>query len=221
MMSFVIQAGSKGSFTPVPPGMHLARCYRIIDLGTQQSEYMGVTKHLPKLMMQWEVHSEDDNGNPLLTTKGEPMTISKNYTVSLSENATLRKDLIAWRGRDFTPEELKGFELGNVLGHWAMISVSRSTGNNGKEYTNINTINPVPPNIKKQGLPEAYNITQMFVLDNPDMTIWETFSDGLKAKIEKAPEWSSRMSYAPVPVKDSRPAPEKKTYEDLDDDLPF
>jgi len=221
-MSFVIQAGgSSGGFTPVPPGMHLARCYRIVDLGTQQSEYMGVTKNLPKLMMQWEVHGEDDAGNLLVTSKGEPMTISKNYTVSLSENATLRKDLATWRGRDFTSDELKGFELGNVLGHWAMISVSQSIGNNGKEYTNINTINPVPANIKKRGLPEAYNKNQMFVLNDPDMAIWETFSDGLKAKIEKSPEWQSRrVTHAPqasaAPV--VKPAVQ---YDDLEDDLPF
>ena len=213
-MSFVIQASSGGGFTPVPPGMHLARCYRIIDLGTQQSEYMGVVRQQPKLMMQWEVHSEDDAGNLLVTSKGEPMTISKNYTVSLSENATLRKDLATWRGRDFTSDELKGFELGNVLGHWAMISVGRAMGNNGKEYTNITTINPVPPNIKKQGLPDGHNKTQMFVLNDPDMEIFESFSDGLKAKIEKSPEWQSRrVTHAPRPV-----ASEKY---DIDDDLPF
>lgn len=216
-MSFVIQASSGGSFTPVPPGMHLARCYRIVDLGTQQSEYMGVTKHLPKLMMQWEVHSEDDNGSPLVTSKGEPMTISKNYTVSLSENSTLRKDLVSWRGRDFTSDELKGFELGNVLGHWAMISVSCSTGNNGKEYTNINTINPVPANIKKQGLPESYNSAVMFVLNKPDMAIWETFSDGLKAKIEKSPEWQSRQVTHSQPVSQ----PKSGSYDLEEDDLPF
>lgn len=218
-MSFVISMGGGGGFTPVPPGMHLARCYRIVDLGTQQSEYMGVTKNLPKLMMQWEVHSEDDLGNPLVTSKGEPMTISKNYTVSLSENSTLRKDLISWRGRDFTPEELKGFELGNVLGHWAMISVSRSVGNNGKEYTNINTINPVPPNIKKQGLPEAYNSTQMFVLNDPDMSIWETLSDGLKAKIEKSPEWQSRqVTHTAKPIQPVRP---EAKVDEFEDDIPF
>jgi hypothetical protein len=207
----MIRADNEKRYQPVPPGMHLARCYRIIDLGTQPSDRWG---NKPKLMMQWEVHSEDDAGNLLVTSKGEPMTISKNYTVSLSENATLRKDLATWRGRDFTSDELKGFELGNVLGHWAMISVGNAMGNNGKEYTNITTINPVPPNIKKQGLPDGHNKTQMFVLNDPDMEIFESFSDGLKAKIEKSPEWQSRrVTHAPRPV-----AGEKY---DIDDDLPF
>jgi len=58
-------------------------------------------------MFKFEVHGEDDQGNPLVTSKGEPMSISKNYTASLSDMATLREDLKNWRGRDFTPEELR------------------------------------------------------------------------------------------------------------------
>lgn len=32
---YVEDSGGK-DFVPVPPGLHLARCYRIIDLGTQR-----------------------------------------------------------------------------------------------------------------------------------------------------------------------------------------
>ena len=53
------ESGGGGSFTPVPPGMHLARCYRIIDLGTQESTYQGTVKKLPKVMLQFEVHGEE------------------------------------------------------------------------------------------------------------------------------------------------------------------
>ena len=96
------ESGGGGTFTPVPPGMYLARCYRIVDLGTQKSEYLGQIKNLPKVMLQFEVHGEDDAGKPLVTAKGEPMSISKNFTLSLAEKATLRKDLQTWRGREFT-----------------------------------------------------------------------------------------------------------------------
>ena len=60
-MALIAKEG-EGTFTPVPPGMHLARCYRVVDLGTQKSEYLGTIKHLPKVMLQFEVHGEDDNG---------------------------------------------------------------------------------------------------------------------------------------------------------------
>ncbi len=123
------ESGGGGTFTPVPPGMYLARCYRIVDLGTQKSEYLGQIKNLPKVMLQFEVHGEDDAGKPLVTAKGEPMSISKNFTLSLAEKATLRKDLQTWRGKEFTADELRGFQIDNVLGAWAMIAISapRST----------------------------------------------------------------------------------------------
>ena len=216
-MSLTAKDSGGGSFTPVAPGMHLARCYRIVDLGTQKSEYQGQVKHLQKVMIQFEVHGEDDNGNPLVTDKGEPMSISKNFTLSLAEKATLRKDLQAWRGRDFTSDELRGFELKNVLGAWAMITAAKSTGNNGKEYTNIVSINPVPVTIKKAGLPEGFNKLNMFVISDPDMELFKTFGNGLKEKIQSSPEWRARNGDVPA----SKPGSEGSGFDDMDDDIPF
>jgi hypothetical protein len=207
--------GGGGEFTPVPPGMHLARCYRVVDVGTQESTYLGVIKHLHKVMLQFEVHGEDDTGAPILTTKGEPMSISKNFTLSLAEMATLRKDLQTWRGREFTADELRGFELKNVLGAWAMISVIKAMGNNGKEYTNIAAIMSVPAAIKKSGLPEGHNELKLFSIDEPDMTLFESFSNHLKEKIGKSPEWQARGGKA-APTKSSA-----GSFADMADDIPF
>ena len=79
------ESGGGGTFTPVPPGMYLARCYRIVDMGTQITTWKGVSKEQPKVMLQFEVHSEDADGNAVVTDKGEPMSISKNFTASLEE----------------------------------------------------------------------------------------------------------------------------------------
>jgi len=219
-MSLTAKDSGGGSFTPVAPGMHLARCYRIVDLGTQKSEYQGQVKHLQKVMIQFEVHGEDDNGNALVTAKGEPMSISKNFTLSLSEKATLRIDLQAWRGRDFTADELRGFELKNVLGAWAMITAAKSAGNNGKEYTNIISINPVPVAIKKAGLPEGFNKLAMFVIENPDMELFDTFGNGLKEKIQGSPEWRARNGGQEQPPA-RKPTNTGSGFDDMDDDIPF
>ena len=216
-MSLTARDSGGGSFTPVSPGMHLARCYRIVDMGTQKPEFQGQAKHLQKVMLQFEVHGEDDSGKPLVTAKGEPMSISKNFTLSLAEKATMRKDLQAWRGRDFTPEELRGFELKNVLGAWAMITASKALGGNGKEYTNIVSINPVPVAIKKAGMPEGFNKLAMFVISNPDMELFETFGNGLKEKITSSPEWRARS-----PAPQSAPGSMGSGFDDMDDDsIPF
>lgn len=219
-MSLTAKDSGGGSFTPVSPGMHLARCYRIVDLGTQKSEYQGQIKHLQKVMIQFEVHGEDESGKELVTAKGEPMSISKNFTLSLAEKATLRKDLQAWRGKDFTADELRGFELKNVLGAWAMITVAKSVGNNGKDYTNIMSINPVPVAIKKAGLPVSFNNMAMFVIDNPDMDLFETFGNGLKEKIASSPEWRARNGGQPQQPA-NKPGSTGSGFDDMDDDIPF
>ena len=215
-MSFYVE-DKGGNFERCPAGMHLARCYRIVDLGTQPSEYLGQVKHLPKVMLQFEVYGEDDAGKPLVTAKGEPMTISKNFTLSLAEKATLRKDLQTWRGRDFTAEELRGFSIDNVLGAWAMISIKKSPGNNGQEYTNIANINSVPKAMKVN-LPEGHNKCVAFYLDTPDMDLFETFSESLRAKIERSPEWQARKG---TQRDKQQYAAAKGGFVDVDDDIPF
>jgi len=217
-MGLVAKETGGTNFVPVPVGMHLARCYRVIDLGTQKTTWQGAEKHLPKVMLQFEVHGNDDSGKPIVTNKGEPMTISKNYTNSLGEKATLRQDLKSWRGRDFTPLEREGFELKNVLGIWAMITVATSTGQDGKEYTNIANINPVPSIMKQAGLPEGFNKTGVFWIEQPDMEMFETFSDNLKKKIQAAPEWKD--AYNTVYQKEQI-AGANSGFDDMADDMPF
>jgi hypothetical protein len=196
--------GKTSDFIPVPSGMHLARCYRIVDLGTQKSVWQDKTKHLHKIMIQWEIHSEDDDGKPLRTAKGEPMSISKNYTNVLGEKATLRTDLASWRGRDFTEEERRGFNLKNILGQWCMLTVARTPGKNGKEYSNIVAVSPVPAAIKKNGLPEGYNDIALFSLAAPDLSMFATFSESLQAKIAQSPEWQNRQPSAPEQIQDEQ-----------------
>ena len=213
-MALIAKSNGESNFVPVPQGMHLARCYRIVDLGTQKSEYQGQVKHLSKVMLQFEIHGNDDDNKPIVTQKGEPMSINKNFTLSLAEKATLRKDLQTWRGREFTEDELRGFELKNVLGAWAMISVIKALGNNGKEYTNIAAIMSVPSAIKKAGIPEGHNDLTLFSIDEPDMTLFDSFSNGLKEKIGKSPEWQSRG-------KSSAPKAPAGPFDDMSDDIPF
>jgi len=209
-------SGGGGGFTPVPTGMHLARCYRVIDLGTQNSTFQGVLTKKPKVMFQFEVWGEDDAGNSIVTAKGEPMSISKNFTLSLVEKATLRKDLQTWRGREFTQQELNGFELKNVLGVWAMISVIKAMGNDGNEYTNISAIMPVPLAIKRGGMPQGHNDLKEFSIDEPDMELFSTFSNGLKEKIQKSPEWQAQEK---SPAR--KPTNTGSGFDDLDSDMPF
>jgi hypothetical protein len=192
-MSLIAKAEANSStFTPVPTGMHLGRCFRVVDLGTQKSTYKGTDKFQRKVLIQFEIHSEDAQGNPLLTDKGEPMSISKRYTLSLYENSSLSKDLESWRGSAFTADERRGFDLEKLLGVWAMLNVTKSIGGDGKEYTNIETINPVPMQIKKAGLPDPHNDTMIYSIQNSDEDTFNKLSEGVRKTIEASPEFQDK-----------------------------
>jgi hypothetical protein len=198
----------EGNYKQVPAGTYLARCYRFVDMGTQTAVYDGETKSRHVVMIQWEVHGSDENGEDLVTHKGEPLTITKNYTASINEASTLRKHLRAWRGRDFTPEEEKGFKMENILGQWCMVTVEESAGSNGRMYTNVSSVSPVHATLKKN-LPQGYNQPDFFSLADRNMAVFERLSDRIKEKIQAAPEWSAKKA-----------APASVSVDD-DEDIPF
>lgn len=218
-MGLTARATGGGSFKPLPPGMHLARCYRIIDLGTQKVEWKGAVKLQPKVLVQWEVHGEDEEGNPLVTDKGDPLSISKTYTLSMGDNSRLRTDLKSWRGRDFTVEEMTGFHLRNILDKWCMLTVTHVTGDDGKTYANVSSVNPVPSHLRKAGLPDGINEARFFDLDNPDMALFDALGDKLRAKIQSAPEWPKNRSPAERYQQEQNQS--AQSLADMDDDIPF
>jgi hypothetical protein len=67
--------------------------------------------------------------------------------------------------------------------------VIERAGQNGQTYSNVDGVTPVPSIIKQNGLPQAVNKNEMFNLQEPDMALFETFSDNLKTKIMASPEW--------------------------------
>jgi hypothetical protein len=180
---------------------------------------MGQTKYLHKIMVGWEIHGTDDNGKQLKMMDGRPFAIFKNYTFSWSEKANLRLDLQSWRGKPFTQEEMRKFDLKNVLGAWCMLNIIERAGQNGKTYSNVDGVTPVPAIIKQNGLPQPVNANELFNLQTPDMAMFEKFSDHLKAKIQSSPEWEKLQGKQSAPAQvTTNPI---STGFDEDDDIPF
>ena len=221
-MSFYVEAPAS-SFKPVPAGMHLARLYRFIDLGTQENKFNGeVTGYVRKVKFVWEVHGQDEEGNPLVTDKGEPMIITKDYTLSWGEKANLRKDLESWRNKPYTPEEQRRFDLKKVLNNWCMLNVTHKPKKKGDGvYANVIGVTPVPSalryKINKEGeqisiLPEPFNPVSYFMISEPDMELFESFSKFLKEEIMKSPEWQALAK---------KPVQQGSGFDDMEDDIPF
>lgn len=191
-MGFIAKdSGGEGNFKKVPPGVYVARCYSLIDMGTQVTDGQYGSKEQHKIRIGFEIFGDDDAGNPLtidMDGKMMPLTISKTYTLSLHEKAGLRKDLAAWRGRDFTDEEAKAFDVSKLMGVYCMLNITTSE-NNGKTYTNIAGITPLPQALKN-AKPAAVHDNITFDLDQPDWTAFQNFHEKLQETIKKSPEFA-------------------------------
>lgn len=211
-MGFIAKDSGGGDFKRVPAGAYIGRCYSVIDLGTQLSSGQYGEKLQHKLQLRWELFGEDEQGNPLTITidgKEMPLTISKSYTVSLHEKSGLRRDLAAWRGRDFTDEEAKGFDVSKLLGAYCMVNVTTSE-TNGKTYSNVAGLTPLPGALKNSK-PAPVHKDVLFNLDEPDMEVFETFHEKLQEAIKRSPEWQQRF----------KPAHAGSGFEDMNSDIPF
>ena len=189
-MAFIASDSGGGNFKRVPPGAYIGRCYSLIDLGTQLTTGQYGEKLQHKLRIGWELFGEDENGEPLtieVDGKQMPLTITKGYTVSLHEKSGLRRDLASWRGKDFTDEEARGFDVSKLIGAWCMVNCTVSESN-GKTYTNVAGLTPLPGALKN-AKPAPVHANVKFDLDAPDMAVFNTFHEKLQDAIKRSPEW--------------------------------
>lgn len=171
-MGLLAKDNGGGNFELTPAGNHIAVCYMVCDLGEQESVYQGETKVARKVRLAWELPNE-------LMSDGRPFSVSKKYTLSLSDKANLRKDLESWRGRAFTDEELEGFDLFNILGKPCMVNIIHEASN-GKTYVNVASVAALPKGLPA---PKPTNALTAFSLDDEDAL----------NKFQGLPEWLQKL----------------------------
>ena len=215
-MAFIATDSGGGNFKRVPAGVFIGRCYSLIDLGTQLTTGQYGEKMQHKIRIGWELFGEYENGEPLTVDvdgKTMPMTISKSYTVSLHEKSGLRKDLAAWRGKDFTDDEAKGFDVSKLIGAYCMVNVTTSE-TNGKTYSNVAGLTPLPGALKN-AKPAPVHEQVLFDLDAPDMAVFNSFHEKLQDAIKRSPEWVRHGKQA------QQPAVASGFEDDTDGDITF
>lgn len=216
-----ITAKKGDSFTKelVPQGNHVARCVKMIELGTIPGEYMGQAKMFHKVRIGWELPLElrvfkEENGE-------QPMMIEKEYTLSLAENAHLRKDLKSWRGKDFTEAEAEAFDITKLLGVPCMLNVIHVQGKNDptKTYQQIAGVTPLP---KGFICPDQINPSFVFELENFNKEKFDSLPEFIRDTIVKSEEYNALHS-SPSIAQQNAPFPlaDNNDSEEQHDDLPF
>ena len=206
----IIAENTGGNYVPIPAGNHIARCYSMIQIGTiieQQGIYAGKESH--KVRLTWETPDEQhDFGKGL-----QPFSISKEFTLSMHEKATLRKILESWRGKAFTEEEAKRFDVTKLLGKPCMLSVIHKTTQAGKVRAEISSVAGLPKNF--ECAPQV-NKDQILSFDTWDEAVFESLPDFLKNKIKSSKEYASMVN----PQHTEAPGISEHSTND-DNDLPF
>lgn len=175
-MSLIARTKGESTVKPIPAGAYQAVCYGVVDIGTQKTIWQGQEKLKRKVVMFFEIPSEriqiEKDGNKMDLPRG----MSKKYTLSLSEKGNLYKDLISWRGVQFTPEQLAGFDLFTVISANCLLQIVAGKTKEGKDMSFINGIMSLP-----KGMPKLKS-------ENP-MVKYSIAEDGIKVP-DGIPQWT-------------------------------
>lgn len=224
-MSFIISEGEgQIQFTPCPEGTYPSKCVQLIDMGTQTTEFNGQKKTARKVILGFEILDDE-----VLRSDGSRFIVSKRFTASLYEHAALRGFLQSWRGRAFTAQELKAFDISTLVGIPCLLGVVHEHKQE-KTYTNISSVIRLP---KGMPIPEGKIAHQKFVmtdpLNPPDWVLFESFGQRLKDSIADSPEYKklrhpAQRQTAATAAEDFEAANAEAAHAsgfDQDGDIPF
>lgn len=222
-MAFNLPVKSGVEFEPVPSGSHIAICDMIVWLGVQPG--MGpFPKPKPKVYLRFQLPNERVEYEKDGRKMSGPRMIGQDYTASMSEKASLRHLLAAWRGREFSDEEAAKFDLGAALGRPAMLMIMHTPKKN-RVYANISGIGPLPKGID----PKTIICEGTPILYSPERTeTYQLLPDWLKSKIDhqilEEPERQDGQPEPPPPPDawdGYEPPSDRSNPEISDDDIPF
>jgi hypothetical protein len=121
-------------FSPAPEGLWPAVCCDVFDLGLVNHPVYGMQE---KILITWQLAERDPKTN-------KRYQVSRRFTPSLGKKSHLRPLLESWRGRKFTAEEEKEFDIEKLLGANCQVQIIHNIVEEGKTYANVQACVPYP-----------------------------------------------------------------------------
>jgi hypothetical protein len=184
-MSLIAKENQRPKRDPIPAGTHHAICYGVVDIGTQREVWDGNEKLKRKVNFLFEIPSEriqiEKDGKRIDLPRGT----HKKFTNTLSDKSDLYKNLVSWRGAQFTPEQLKGFDLFTVIGANCLLQMVAGTAKDGSAITYVNGIMGLPKGMPKL---KSENKHVMYSIDENGLNIPDGVPDWMKKIIMESPE---------------------------------
>ena len=143
IMAIMVADNSK-KFVPAPEGLHQAVCCDAIDLGVVETKFGAK----PRVELRWLINELNDDGRLFM--------VSKKYTASLNEKASLRQDLEAWRGKKLTKPELRGFDIEQLVGVNCQLQIVHAVLDDGRTFANVKAVVPISKGMQPMVAPDDF-----------------------------------------------------------------
>ena len=217
-MSLKAKRKPANNIPPLDGGTYMSVCVGVIDLGEQYRQFdkQKQGKYAEECMFIFEIPSERvqvDGGD-------KPRWLSsKRYTVSLHERSALYQMLTSWRGKALSDAELDpagdGFDLMQMAGQGAMLSVSVAEKDDGSLKNKIEAVTGFPKGIAP---PQPESEILVFDADDPDMEVFGKLPEWIQDVIRKSTQFADN---APDEKVDIPPDQETKAEESAGEECPI
>lgn len=186
-----IKDRAKPKTPPVEPGVYMAVCVGVVDLGEQHSEKFK--NYSNKVKFVWALPSETIE----IDGKTEERQLSKEFTFSVSKKGGLRTFLESWNSKTYSDDEFAELDVFDQLGKPCQLQVVL---NDTGEYSNVANLMPLP-----KGMPAPVSNTAFVTwdMDNWDDAVFENLPEWTKEQIKKSTQY--QKDHAPDTTVEVKP----------------
>lgn len=202
------------TFELCPEGTHEATIYKIIHIGTLESEWQGKKKIADKIRIYFELPNEpktyEIEKDGVKQTVETVHSISAKYTLSMGEKAKLRPIVTGIIGKAFAnDDEAWDFDVSTLLGKSCLLNVvhEASKQDASKKYAVIKGTTPLLKNMKK---PEPVLAQEFIDVNTADEATIDKLHQTIKDEMKSSKEWIARMNVEENEILIDGPFPPKK-----------
>ena len=189
-----IKDRAKPKTPPVEPGVYMAVCVGVVDLGEQYSEVYK--NYSNKVQIVWALPGETIE----VDGKTEERQLSREFSIATKKTSKLRTFLSSWNSKNYSDEEFMELDLFDQVGKTCQLNVVL---NDTGEYANVDSIMPIP-----KGFSAPTSKTAFFTWD---MDNWDD------SAFEKLPAWTQEQIKKSTQYQKDHPSTETIAAKDAED----
>ena len=172
-----IKDRAKPKLPPVEPGVYIATCVGVVDLGEQYSEKFKNYRN--EVQFIWELSGET------VEVDGEvkPRQLSRTFSFAVGKKSSLRGFLSSWNGVQYSDEQFGELEVFDQVGRACQLNVVL---NDTGEYANVDSVIPLP-----KGMPAPKTGTEPICWDMErwDDAVFQVLPEWVQEKIKKSTQY--------------------------------